>query len=248
MTLTAIILTRNESAHIQECIASVAFADSVLVFDSFSSDDTVERARHAGAQVVQRAFDHYANQRNAALENVRADWALFVDADERITPELAAEIQQAVQQPHYAGWEIPRHNYIFGKLTLWAGWYPDYQLRLLRVGQARYDPLREVHEVVLLDGAKGTLKNPLLHYNYRDLPHFIDKQRRYSAYEASILYQAGVRPKLRNYVLQPLRQFKWRYLDLQGYRDGWHGLRLSTLMAWYEFKKYLRLRQLWQQT
>lgn len=247
MTLTAIILTKNEAAHISECIASLRFADHILVFDSFSTDETVTKAKAAGAEVIQRAFDNYANQRNAAIKAVgNTEWILFVDADERVTAALAGEIKTAMGVAGYAGWKIPRHNYIFGKLTLWAGWYPDYQLRLLKVGAAHYDPTRQVHEVVILDGQEGTLKENLLHYNYRDLPHFMQKQRAYAAYEAQILYDAGVRPKLRNYILQPLRQFKWRYLTLKGYRDGFHGLRLSALMGWYELRKYLLLRKLWQ--
>ena len=247
MTLTAIILTKNEAEHITECIDSVRFADHILVFDSFSTDDTVAKAKAAGAQVLQNAFKDYASQRNAALKAAdNADWILFVDADERVTPELAAEVKAVIQQTGYAGWNIPRHNYIFGKLTRWAGWYPDYQLRLLKVGAARYDPAKQVHEVVILDGKKGDLTNPFIHYNYRDLAHFTQKQRAYAAYEAQILYEAGIRPKLRNYILQPLRQFKWRYFTLQGYRDGLHGLHLSVMMAWYELRKYLQLRKLWQ--
>ncbi len=247
MRLTAIILTLNEAAHIDSCIESVRFADSVLVFDSFSTDDTVDKARAAGADVLQRTFDDYAGQRNAVLEAVagKADWVLFVDADERVTPELAGEIRNAMQADGYAGWRIPRHNYIFGKLTLGAGWYPDYQTRLLRVGAARYDPERKVHEVVELNGEMGTLEHPLIHHNYRDVAQFHAKQRKYTAYDAEILYRQGIRPKPQNYILQPLRQFWWRLVTLKGYRDGWHGLRLSLLMGWYEFQKYRILRRLW---
>jgi (heptosyl)LPS beta-1,4-glucosyltransferase len=249
MRLMAIILTKNESEHIVECIASLHFADDILVFDSFSTDDTVAKAQATGARVIQHTFENYANQRNAALNAAegKADWVLFVDADERVTPELAEEVKHVIQNPEYVGWNIPRHNYIFGKLTRWAGWYPDYQMRLLKVGSARYDPTRQVHEVVILDGKGSATKNHFLHYNYRDFAQFTHKQRSYAAYEAKILYEGGIRPKFRNYILQPLRHFKWRYITLQGYRDGFHGLCLSALMAWYELRKYLQLRQLWQQ-
>ena len=247
MRLTAIILTYNEAAHIVECIESVRFADRIIVFDSFSTDDTVRLARQADAQVIQHEFADYASQRNAALDAARdsADWVLFVDADERVTNELAAEVRQKIMLPGYAGFRIPRHNTIFGKLTLGAGWYPDYQTRLLKVGAARYDPTRKVHEVVLLDEEEGTLDNPFIHYNYRDGRQFADKQRRYVAYDAHILYEQGIRPKPQNYILQPLRQFWWRYLTLKGYRDGLHGLRLSILMGWYELRKYQLLREMW---
>ena len=247
-TLTVIIITYNESEHIADCIESARFADDILVFDSFSTDQTVQLAEQSGARVLQRVFDNYANQRNAALDATagKADWVLFVDADERVTPELAQEVCTTIEKPDYAGWKIPRHNYIFGKLTLGAGWYPDYQLRLLRVGSARYDPERQVHEVVLLDGNEGTLEQQLIHYNYRNVSQFRYKQRKYTAYDARILYEQGIYPKPQNYILQPLRQFRWRFFTLKGYRDGWHGLRLSLLMTWYEFRKYVVLWQLWR--
>jgi glycosyltransferase involved in cell wall biosynthesis len=247
MRLLAIILTFNESANIEACIASLAVADQILVFDSFSEDDTVALAHKAGAEVIQRAFDHYAGQRNAALLAAagKADWVLFVDADERVTPELAAEIRAALDKPDIAGWRIPRHNFIFGRLTCGAGWYPDYQTRLLRLGAAHYDPARQVHELVVLDGPAGTLEHALVHQNYQDLAQFHRKQQRYSAYDARILYEQGIHPRPHNYLLQPLRQFWWRFVTLKGYVDGWHGLRLSLLMAWYELRKYWLLRQLW---
>lgn len=247
-TLAAVILTYNEAAHITDCIASVRFADNVMVFDSGSTDETVLLARQAGAEVRQRPFDHYAGQRNAALEAVagRADWVLFVDADERVTPELAAELRETISDAGCAGYRVPRLNYIFGKLTRGAGWYPDYQTRLLKVGAARYDPERQVHELVLLDGDEGTLQQHFIHYNYRDVAQFVQKQQRYSAYDARILYEQGIRPRAQNYVLQPWRQFWWRFVTLKGYQDGLHGLRLSLLMAWYEFRKYILLRGLWR--
>lgn len=249
MRLAAVILTFNEAQHIVACIDSVRFADTIIVFDSFSTDDTVQFAQSAGAQVIQHAFANYASQREAALEAMRgtAEWVLFVDADERVTEALAAEVRVSIERPGVAGYRIPRDNYIFGRLTRGAGWYPDYQTRLLRVGAAHYDLTRQVHEVVVLDGEEGTLQHPFIHYNYRDLPQFIEKQRRYTAYDARILYEQGVRPKPQNFVLQPLRQFWWRFITLKGYGDGWHGLRLSLLMAWYELKKYVILRALWNQ-
>jgi (heptosyl)LPS beta-1,4-glucosyltransferase len=245
--LAAVILTYNEAAHVAECVASVQFADLVVVFDSFSTDQTVELARAAGAEVIQHPFKDYADQRNAALNAMqgRADWVLFVDADERVTPELAAEARQVIERPGYAGFRIPRHNYIFGKLTRGAGWYPDYQTRLLKVGAAQFDPARAVHETALLNGELGTLEHPFIHYNYRDVQQFHEKQQRYSTYDAQMLREQNIRPKPQNYILQPLRQFRWRFITLKGYTDGLHGLHLSLLMAWYEFRKYWKLRGLW---
>lgn len=247
--LTAVVLTYNEEANIAECLASVAFADAQVVFDSGSTDRTAEIAREAGATVIHRPFDNYANQRNAALDAVAdsTDWVLFVDADERVTPALADAVRRATGQGDaYAGWRIARHNYIFGKLTLGAGWFPDYQTRLLRPDAARYDPERKVHEVVILDGPLGTIDEPFIHINYTRFDQFVAKQQRYTAYEARILHEQGVRPKSHNFILQPLRHFRWRYVTLKGYRDGLHGLRLSILMAWYELRKYQMLASLWR--
>lgn len=250
MRLAAVILTYNEAAHVAACIETLRFADEIVVFDSFSTDNTVELARAAGARVIQHHFENYASQRNAALQAVAelADWVLFVDADERVTPELAEEARDMIGVPGYSAFRIPRDNYIFGKLTRWAGWYPDYQTRLLKVGAVRYDPDRQVHEVIILEsGEEGTLQHPFIHYNYSSVRQFHDKQARYTAYDARMLFEAGIRPKPQNYVLQPLRQFRWRFVTLKGYKDGLHGLRLSLLMAWYELRKYLELRRLWRE-
>jgi glycosyltransferase involved in cell wall biosynthesis len=246
--LAAVILTRNEAAHVVACIDSLRWADRVVVFDSYSDDETVALAREAGTEVLQRPFDNYAAQRNAALDAVgaggAADWVFFVDADERATPALAEEIRRVITERSEDGWHVPRHNVIFGRITLGAGWYPDYQFRLMRRGRARYT--RPVHELGEVDGAVGYLANPLIHYNYRDPAHFHAKQRFYVEHDADILRESGARPKPRNFVLQPWRQFWWRFITLRGYRDGLHGLRLSLYMAYYEWRKYRRLAELWR--
>ena len=196
------------------------------------------------AAVKQSRFENYAQQRNAALAAVQTDWVFFVDADERGTPELGAEIRGVITDRTEAAWFVPRYNYIFGKLTLGAGWYPDYQFRLLRHGRAAYE--RPVHETGVVDGETGYLQNPLIHYNYVDREQFHAKQGDYSSYDASILYQQGVHVKPQNYVLQPWRQFWWRYVTLKGLQDGLHGLRLSIYMGYYEWIKYRKLAALWR--
>ena len=245
--LAGVILAKNEAEHIEACIESLRWADEIVVFESGNStDNTVELAEKAGARVIQHQFEDFAKQRNAALKAVDAEWVLFVDADERVPEALAAEIRVILKNPQHLGYWIPRHNYIFGKLTRHTGWYPDYQMRLLKRDSAQYDPERKVHELVILanGGEAGTLENPLVHYNYRDLEHFINTQRKYAKFDAQILFEEGNRTKFRNFVLQPIRQFKWRFFTLKGYRDGWHGFRLSVLMGWNEFDKYWQLRKL----
>ncbi len=251
MSLVVIILTRDEAAHITACIQSVAWADRVLVYDSDSTDATRALAEAAGAAVLEHPWRNYSDQRESALHAVTEEWVYFVDADERSSPAQAEEIRQRILDPTMQGYWVPRHNYIMGKLTRHAGWYPDYQLRLLRREHAHYDLTRDVHELVVLDdglggeGKAGYLQTPLIHFNYRDLAHFLRKQEQYTDYAVHELYRRGVRVKPQNYLLQPLRQFLWRFWTLNGWRDGLHGLRLSALMAWYEFQKYVRLSRAW---
>jgi len=240
MKVTAIVLTLNEEQNIEPCLKSLDWADHRVVFDSFSSDKTVDLARQAGAEVLQNPFENYAQQHNAALERVDADWVLFVDADERASPKLAEEIRQVTDGSHEeVAWSIPRHNYIFGRLTLGAGWYPDYQTRLLLRGHVYWE--RPVHEVVVADGKEGYLQSPLIHCNYQDVADFIARQTKYNTYDAKILYDAGVRPRAYTPITQALRQFWWRFITLKGIRDGLHGMRLSLLMAYFEMRKYQRV-------
>lgn len=237
--LTAIILTLNEAAHIADCVASLPWCNRVVVFDALSGDDTIDLAQAAGAEVYQSPFSNYAQQRNAALTAISTDWVFFVDADERGTPALGEEVRDVIRNRDEAGWYVPRHNYIFGRLTRGAGWYPDYQLRLFRHGAVRYE--RPVHEIALVDGMVGYLKNPLLHHNYHSRAQFHQKQRRYTRYDASILRQKGIKTRFYTPWSQALRHFWWRFVTLKGYQDHWHGLRLSLYMAYYEWLKYRQL-------
>jgi hypothetical protein len=240
--LTAIILTLNEGAHIADCIKSLQCCDRVVVFDALSRDETVALALAAGAEVQQSAFSNYAQQRNAALEAVETGWVFFVDADERATPALGDEVRRVITSRDESGWYVPRYNYIFGRLTRGAGWYPDYQLRLFRHGAVRYE--RPVHEIAVVDGSVGHLENPLLHYNYRDPAQFHQKQRRYTQYDATVLRDKGIQPHFYTPWSQAVRHFWWRFVTLRGYRDRLHGLRLSLYMAYYEWLKYRQLASL----
>jgi len=242
LEITAIVLTYNEAKHISLCVESLEWADRIVVFDSFSDDKTLELASVAGAETFQSPFQNYAQQRNAALDSIATDWVFFVDADERGTSTLGKEIRQVMKDRPEVGWNVPRHNYIFGRLTLGAGWFPDYQLRLFQHGLVRYE--RPVHELAVVDGEIGYLKNPLIHHNYQDPAHFHAKQKPYTAYDAEILKEQGIRPKFYSPMSQSLRHFWWRFITLKGYQDGSHGFRLSLYMAYYEWLKYQKLSTL----
>lgn len=243
--LAAVVLTRNEERHIGECLDSLAWADERVVFDSLSTDRTAALSVRQGARVLQHPFENFAAQRNAALAAVDADWVLFVDADERATPALAEEVRRVIAYQGdraRVGWWVPRHNFMIGHRMCGGGWYPDHQLRLLRRGHARYDPGRPVHEVVVLEGEAGYLENPLIHYNYDTLAQFRQKMGRYTAFEAAILRDQGVRVRPWTYLSMPVREFWRRFVMLKGYRDHLYGLLFCGLMSWYTLQTYLKLR------
>lgn len=244
MKLAAVVPARDEEAEIVACLESLAWAERRVVFlDARTVDRTAELARRAGAEVLEATFEDFAQFHNAAMARVEAEWIFFVDADERATPELAAEVQGVLNAdgPEVLWW-VPRHNYIFGRLTLGAGWYPDYQARLLRRERTRWE--RPVHEVAVADGPQGYLQHPLIHYNYTDLADFVARQERYTTIDAGILRAQGVRPRFYTPYSQAVRHFWWRFVALRGWQDGLHGLRLSLLMAYYEAVKYRKLARL----
>ena len=241
MKITAVVLTKNEVKRIEACIRSLLWCDEVIVFDSFSTDGTQALARNLGTRVIEHPFENFSQQRNAALEMLASDWFFFVDADEIATPELAQEIPAVIKNQEVDVWWVPRHNYIFGKLTRGAGYYPDYQLRLLRTGSGIYE--REASEIFVHQGAEDYLKGHLLHYNYDNVAQFHQKQKTREVFEAKILHDQGVQTGLKKLLSQPIRHFWWRYITLKGYQDGWHGLRLCILLAYYfGFRNYVRLR------
>ncbi len=242
--LSVIVLTKNEAKHIAACLESVrGFSDELLVLDSHSEDATPELSRKAGAKVCERAFDNYPNQRNAALAAAKYDWVFFIDADERadegVGKEIRASIARADSDPNgpVLFW-IPRRNYIFGKWIRHAGWSPDYQPRVMRRDRVHFDPTRPVHELVIADGPEAYLENRLTHLNYETLTQFRKKQIAYTRFEAEKLYREGARPHWWGYIGQPLREFYRRYVSLQGYKDGGHGLLLCILMAYYALVRH----------
>lgn len=251
--LSVVVITRNEERQIRSCLRSLAgLADELMVIDSLSEDSTIAIAREMGATVFEQPFVDFARQRNRALELARGEWVFFVDADERCSPPLAREIRQIIdeiaenaagEEPTCGYW-VPRRNYFFGRQVKHAGWFPDYQLRLFQRQKGRYDDSRPVHELVVLQGNVSHLANPLIHYNYEKPGQFLVKQRAYSRLEAANLYNQGARPKPWTFLLQPLREFKRRYISLEGYKDGWLGLLLSLLLAWYNFVSYVHLARL----
>jgi len=160
--LSAIVITRNEAAKVADCLDSVAFSDERIVVDCGSEDDTVRIAREHGARVEHHAFEGFGAQKNFALSLASGEWVLSVDADERVSPALAAEITTAIGKSGADGYEMPRSSSFLGRTMRHSGWYPDYVLRVFRRGRARFSD-KIVHERVVCEGPVRRLREPLLH-------------------------------------------------------------------------------------
>ncbi|GIV90042.1 MAG: glycosyl transferase [Chloroflexus sp.] len=249
MRLSIAIIARDEAAHIAGCLRSIAGLsdDVVVIVDAQTRDETAAIAAAHGAQVWTEPWRGFSAQRNLALQRCRGEWVLFIDADERLTPQLFVELATLLYRnppDTIAGYRIPRYNLFFGRRLRGGGWYPDYQLRLLRRDAARYDERVSVHEVATLSGAVAELHGHLLHLNIERLDELWQKQARYAWAEATMLYRNGRRMRLRNLIGAPAREFIRRYLQLGGWRDGWLGLFLCATLAWHEVVKFCMLRGL----
>ena len=241
--LTVIILTLNEETALPQCLDSLSWIEDKLVFDSGSTDRTCDIAREYGARVVQRSFDNYAAQRNAALCETESEWVLFIDADERVGSELVNEIHVAIQHQHQVGWKIPRHNYIFGKLILNAGWYPDYQLRLYDRRVALWNS-RYVHESVSVNGTTGTLRSEIRHYAYDNMSDHLSTINHYSTLAAKQMLDENRRARWTDLAVHPGFAFVRNYVLRGGFRDGLPGLLVSLMNSYYVFLKFAKL---WEQ-
>jgi glycosyltransferase involved in cell wall biosynthesis len=249
-TLTVIALARNEAEHLSSCfkslqtLISLTQAETLVLLDEDADAATAQVAHRVAGRVGISRFVSFSAQRNRALELANTEWIFFIDADERCTESLAREIARDLRRDDCSAFQLPRRNILFGHEVRYAGWWPDYQIRLLRRAHVRYDESRQVHEYPTVDGTVCTLLNPLVHFNYESWRQFIEKQRAYAPLEARALYEAGHRARLRSYIGQPLREFKRRFVDYRGYRDGLLGFALSAAMSIYRAETYRQLRRI----
>ena len=238
--LSVIIITKNEAANIRACIESVAWADEIIVVDSGSNDGTVEICRELGAQVFVHDWPGFGAQKNRALDYASRDWVLSLDADERVTSELQAEIISVLHDGHAAGYKIPRRSSFCGCFMRHSGWYPDYVLRLFRRGQGRFSDAL-VHESVQLQGSVSRLQQPLLHYSYRDFDDVLSKLNNYSSASAAMLQRRGKKGGLAQAVLHGLWAFIRTYFLRAGFLDGREGFMLAVMNAENSYYRYIKL-------
>ena len=240
-TLSVTVITLNEERHIRDCLASVSFADEIIVVDSGSTDRTVDICRELGARVIERDWPGYCAQKQFAHEQATGDLVLNLDADERLTDEAAHEIRQllAAQPSEIAGWKLPRLSRYLGRWIRHGGWYPDRQLRLVRRIAGRWTG-GAVHERIAVDGPVGLLQGGLLHYVYDNISDQLRTVEAFSAAAASDLPQRSTASLLLRMLVRPPIRFLEMYVWKQGWRDRLPGFIIASVSAYYVFLKYAR--------
>ncbi len=242
--LSVTVIAKNEAADLEAALASVAWADEIVVVDSQSTDDTVAIARKHTDRVVIREWPGYIDQKNYAASLASHDWILSLDADERVTPELAAEITALMAgAPRDAAFRIPRVTWHLGQWIRTTDWYPDYQLRLYDRRSAQWTG-KYVHEAVTVRGETGQLHGELQHYAYRDIADHLETIDRYTTYAAKQMHEAGRRAGVVDLVVHPPLAFLRNYIVRGGIRDGAAGFIISRLNAYYVFLKFAKLWEL----
>jgi glycosyltransferase involved in cell wall biosynthesis len=240
LTLSVIIITKNEASHIAGCLQSVAWADEIIVLDSGSSDDTVNLCRTVTDKVYETDWQGFGIQKQRALDKATGDWVLSIDADEIVTSELKAEIINAMQTTSINGFEIPRLSNYCGRQMRHGGWYPDYVLRLFRREQGHFTD-HVVHERVIVDGNIGRLNTPFLHDAFVDFEEVLHKVNSYSSLGAQLLYEKGVRSTPVKAIFKGFWTFIRTYFLKAAFLDGQHGLLLALSNAEGAYYKYIKL-------
>jgi len=241
--LSVLVLTKNESANIEACLQSVEWADEIVVIDTGSTDDTVSKAKRFTEKVFVTEWQGFAGTKNWGLQKLTGDWVLWLDADERVTPELAEEIQSVLRNPAYDGYQIPRKANFLGHWIRHSGWYPGYVLRLIKTDLARFADTR-VHEGLEAPARMGRLNHPLLHFTDPTLEHYFEKFNRYTTLAALDLKDRGRHFHLVDLLVRPAHIFVKMYVLKAGFLDGFAGFLLAVLSGFYVLVKYAKLWEL----
>jgi glycosyltransferase involved in cell wall biosynthesis len=241
--LSVVLITQNAAAQLPECLASVAFADELLVVDSASTDGTAEVAARFGARVIAKEWMGFGRQKQFAADQAANDWVLSLDADERVSPQLAASIVRALERPASPVYRMARRNRFMGRWLSHGEGYPDWSARLYDRGRARWSD-DAVHEKLVYAVSPGTLEGDLLHESAEDLGRYLEKQNRYTLLAARELHASGRRAGALQLALSPLLRFLKFYLLRLGFLDGVPGLVHIAIGCMNSFLKYAKLIEL----
>jgi glycosyltransferase involved in cell wall biosynthesis len=244
MKISAAIITLNEQGNIARAIESLRCCDEVIVVDSGSQDRTMEIASKLGARIVETNWMGYAAQKNFAAEQASHDWILSIDADEALSEALEAELWQLKKTgPRYDAYTFPRMAQYLGRWILHSGWYPDRKVRLYDRRKARWVG-RYVHESVQVDGTVGHLDCNLLHYTIDSLSQHLRTMDRYTTLAAEEIVAQGRKIGWEDLILDPPWTFFRTYVIQAGFLDGWEGLIIAYMAAFYNFVKYAKARNM----
>lgn len=245
-SLSVTVITGNEEHNIKECLESVKWADEIIVVDSESNDKTRDIAAEYTDKVFIKPWEGFAPQKQFALDQATGNWILSIDADERVTEALQQDIETILQtETDYDGYYIPRKSYLWNYWVRTCGWYPGYQLRLMKNGKVKV-AFRKVHEGFIVEGKRGHLKGDILHLTNQTIKETFDKINTYSSLEAE---ERKDRKKVTplDIILHPIIAFINYYIGKKGFRDGVYGLIVSlqhsvtnllTYMKIYELQKH----------
>lgn len=244
-SLSVTIITKNAANHIARCLASVDFADEIIVLDSGSSDKTVEICRTFTERVfINTDWQGFGVQKNRALAYATGEWILSLDADEQVTLPLKTAIGEALKQSNYTAFRIVRQSHYCGRLIKHSGWQSDYVIRLFRRESAQFSNDLVHEHLQVLQGKVGTLTAPLLHFSFSSLEEVLEKVNAYSSASAQMLYLRGKRSSLTKAILHGIWAFFRTFLVKRGFLDGREGFLLAVSNAEGTYYRYIKLMYL----
>jgi len=244
ISLSVVIITKNEESNIKECLESVKWADEIVVVDDNSTDRTVGIAQRYTDRIFHRKMDIEGRHRNWAYDQARNTWVLSLDADERVSPELREEIERTIADPgEFKGFIIPRRNYIGDYWVKYGGWYPSGQLKIFMKEEFRWEEA-EVHPRAFLKGPSNSLKNDLIHYSYKDFEDFVDKMNKQTTLEAKKWVRDKREMGFGKAFWRTLDRFFRTYLRKKAYKDGLTGFMISIFAGLYQILSYAKYHEM----
>lgn len=244
--LSVLIITLNEEQHIKSLLEDIDFADEIIVVDSYSTDKTVSIVESfKNVKLIQNRFVDYTSQRNFALDKAKNSWVLFIDADERLTPELKSEITATINSENTASAYFIYRIFMFKNSRLnFSGWQTDKIFRLFDKSKCRYNEERTVHEKLIVNGEIATLKNKLIHFSYSSYKDYKSKMYNYGILKANEKFAKGIKPYFLLLLLHPVYTFLYQFIIRFGFLDGKKGVIICYLNAYSVYIRYRELRRI----
>lgn len=246
MNISSVIITKNEEDNIKRCLESIDFSDEIIIVDDYSKDETLKIAENYRTRIFKKKFNqNFADQRNFGLSKAKGKWIFFIDADEEVPVDLRNEIVQVTSDPLSSnmGYFLKRKDSFYGKKLSYGEWGKNKILRIVKNGSGKW--IRNVHEVLKVEGKVGTLKSELNHYSHKSLNNFIKSINLFSTIHAVSNKKEGKRSNILKIVFYPFFKFIYNWIVKGGFKDKEHGFIMSLMMSFHSF---LAWSKLWQET